>query len=212
VADYVADAVELVKTTNAGPVLIGHSLGALVALGAAAELADRVRAVVLLDPPGPEFLAQLEHTNYPTIWRAMQQLVGSPDISVTAEALANVQLTGSAPGEVIRLGEQRDATALRFMARCLVDLEPETLSPPLENRWLVGFDPFAAAKRIACPVLLIVADPAFGGMMTSGDSSALTDAILDCTRIDLPSVGHLLHWQEPAKVLAALHAFLASLL
>ena len=52
VADYCRDAVVLVRDRIAGPVvLVGHSLGAMVAAAVAAESPDLVRAAVLEDPP-----------------------------------------------------------------------------------------------------------------------------------------------------------------
>ena len=78
VVDYVADAIAVLRTLEQPAVLIGHSLGALTALGVAAAEPERVRGAVLLDPPGPGFLANLDATPYAPMWRAMQRLAGSP--------------------------------------------------------------------------------------------------------------------------------------
>lgn len=211
VADYVGDAAGLVRTVNEPAVLVGHSLGALVALGVAAKVPTVVRAVVLLDPPGPQFLAGVRNTPYAAMWDGMRRLAGGRPVPEVARALADLRLPGARRGETVRLGEVRDAAALRFMARCLHDLDPDVLGPPLEGRWLDGFDTLAAARGLRCPALLVVADPDRGGTLPPADAGPLAAALPDGVRVDLPGVGHLVHWQDTAATLRTLHAFLAAL-
>ena len=59
--------------------------------------------------------------------------------------------------------------------------------------------------------MLVVSDPAQGGMLPPEDSKPLAAALPDCTRVDLPAVGHLIHWQDTPATLRLLHAFLGSL-
>jgi pimeloyl-ACP methyl ester carboxylesterase len=211
VADYVPDLVAAVKEAHKKCVLVGHSLGALVAMGVAAKLPDLVTAVVLLDPPGPGFLSRLETTPYDPIWRILRKFAGRRDVGAAARELMEQRVPGAKPGETVRFGEVRDAAALRFLARCLRDLDPEVFTPALEKRWLDGFDVFAVAKRVKCPALLVVADPALGGVLPPDDSNPLAAALPDCTRVDRPGVGHLLHWQDTPDTLRLLHSFLGSL-
>jgi pimeloyl-ACP methyl ester carboxylesterase len=207
VPDYIADTAELIAWANAPVVLVGHSLGALTALGVASAVPDRVRAVLLLDPPGSTFLKTVPSTGYATTWRAMQLHAGSTrPTGEIARELAEVRLPGN-----VRLGDQRDAAALRFVARCVRDLDPAALDPPLETRWLGDFDLFATAEQVKCPALLVVADPACGGMLLPPDADRLAAALPDVARVDLPGVGHLIHWQDPAACTRLLHSFLASL-
>ena len=52
VRDYVHDAVAFVQQQVQGPVVLyGHSLGAMVAAGVAAELPQQVQGAILEDPP-----------------------------------------------------------------------------------------------------------------------------------------------------------------
>ena len=212
VTDYVADLVALLRRGNEPAVLVGHSLGALVALGAAATAPLAVRAIVLLDPPSGSFLARAGETIYRSLWAGMRKLSGGGrPLSTTARELADLELPGATPYETVRLGDLRDAAAIRFLARCLQDLDPDVLGPPLDGSWLTGFDPIASALVVRCPALLIVADVACGGMLPPADAESLTAALPDCCRVSLPKVGHLLHWQAPEATLRLLHAFLASL-
>jgi pimeloyl-ACP methyl ester carboxylesterase len=212
VTDYVADLIALLRRGPEPAVLVGHSLGALVALGAAATAPLAVRAVVLLDPPSGPFLARSGETIYRDLWTGMRRLAGGGrPLTATARELAELTLPGASPGETVRLGELRDAAAVRLMARCLHDLDPDVLGPPLDGTWLNGFDPLALAAKVRCPVLLVAADTNCGGMLPPTDADALAAALPDCCRVSLPGVGHLTHWQAPEATLRVLHAFLASL-
>jgi pimeloyl-ACP methyl ester carboxylesterase len=207
VADYVPDLVKAVKEAHKPCVLVGHSLGALVSMG----LPDLVTAVVLLDPPGPGFVSRIETTPYGTIWAAFRKLAGRKDVGAVTKELVELRIPTAKPGESVRFGDVRDAASLRFVARCLRDLDPEVLAPALEKRWLDGFDVFSTAKHVKCPTLLVVADPVQGGMLPPEDAKPLAAALPDCTRVDVPGVGHLLHWQDTPATLRLLHSFLGSL-
>ena len=54
--DYARDAAAVLRSLREPAVVCGHSLGALVAGVVAAQLPERVRAVVLEDPPAPSVL------------------------------------------------------------------------------------------------------------------------------------------------------------
>jgi len=76
--DYLQDALTVIHEIATEPVvLFGHSLGALVALGAAAFLPRKVRAIVLEDPPSARTLANLKQTPYHAQFVAMRELAGA---------------------------------------------------------------------------------------------------------------------------------------
>jgi len=212
VAEYAADAAALVREAGEPVAIVGHSLGALAALGAAAAAPDCVRGVVLLDPPGPGFLARIDTTLYAITWAAMQRLAGTGrDPGAVARELADLRIPNGSGAGTTRFGDLRDMASLRFMARCLHDLDPDTLTLPLARQWLGSYDPFEAAKQVTCPVLLVASDPAKGGMLPPAEAESLTSSLADGHRIDLHGVGHLIHWQDAHRTLLLLHAFLASL-
>lgn len=212
VPDYAADAAVLITDLSEPVVLVGHSLGALVALDLAAKHPHRVRAAVLFDPPGVEFLSRVRDTVYGVTWPAMRALAGTnrPPAALVRD-LAEIRVPGARPGDTVRFGDQRDAAALRFLASCVSQMDPAALTPAIDGGWLGGFDPLAAGARVECPVLLVVGDPACGGMLPPADADPLAAALADCTRVDLRGVGHLPHTQDPVGTLKLLHAFLDSL-
>jgi len=211
VIDYARDFMTFLGPQDSKPVVIyGHSLGALVAAAVAAQLPGSVRALILEDPPTPSLMRNLRATPFYAFFSGMQPLAGSKrPIPEIAQALAELRVPGN--GGDVRLGDLRDATALRFSARCLADLDAEVLTPLLEDRWLDGYDVTQVFGGVTCPVLLLRADDHCGGMLLRRDAEVLAKDMQDCTLIDLPGTGHLLHWLATDTVLRLTVGFLESL-
>src|SRR5882672_9876433 len=122
VGEYIADAAAVIRESTEPVAIVGHSLGAITALGVAAAAPESVRGIVMLDPPGPEFLANIDTTFYGSMWEAMRRLAGNQRmIAEVARELAEVRITGP-KGKTTRLGDLRDGAAIRLMARGLHDL------------------------------------------------------------------------------------------
>jgi pimeloyl-ACP methyl ester carboxylesterase len=191
-------------------VLYGHSLGALTALGLAAQMPDRIRGVVLEDPPSPSFLSAFHTTLYFHIFTALQQLAGTNrPVAEVARELGAVRVQLGAVK--IQIADVRDPLFLRFTARCLADLDPATMTPVLEGQWLNDFDLEDAADAVSCPVLLLRADENQGGMLPHADADRLAGRLADCLRVDVPGCGHLIHWLDTPTLLRHVLGFLASL-
>jgi pimeloyl-ACP methyl ester carboxylesterase len=204
VADYVADAVRIVRDVIGEPVaILGHSLGAMVAAGVAASLPELVRGIVLEDPPFQTMGERIEGSAWQAQFRGMQEAARrGGSIDERAAALAAIVLPRPGGGTV-RLGELRDQAALRWSATCLARLDPDVLTPVIAGRWLEGYDPLAVARAIRCPVRLLQADPAAGGALADDESAAFAAAVAECTVERFPGVGHAIHWAEPERVCAA---------
>ncbi len=214
VVDYVADAVDLVRVTVHEPAVIyGHSLGAMVALGLAAELPAAVRAIVLEDPPLDTLGEGIARTPYQAMFTAYYDLIkdGAPDVDPLAAALADVWLASVAGGPKMKLGRVRDPASLRFMARCLMDLDPAVLQPLIAGQWLDDFSWQAMAARVTCPVLLVQGNEALGGMLSDADAAAAVERLPRVTHVRVAEAGHLLHWQATEATLRITLAFLESL-
>lgn len=204
VVDYVADAVRIIRDEIGEPVtILGHSLGAMVAAGVAAEAPDIVRAVVLEDPPFHAMGRRIAGTVWHTQFTAMREIArrGGSVESLTA-ALAGILLPRPGGGTV-RLGELRAPEAIRRSAECLATLDHDLLTPVIEGRWLDGYDPSAIARAIRCPVRLLQADPAAGGALADDACGAFADDAVDCTVERFAGIGHQIHQSEPERVCEA---------
>jgi pimeloyl-ACP methyl ester carboxylesterase len=211
VVDYAADVVDWLQRAEFERVdLYGHSLGALVALRAAAQLPEKVRSVLLEDPPSPEFLSDLSATVYCHSFAAMQRLAGrDAAVESIAAELAEVRLGPAA--DALRMGEVRDAASLRFSAKCLQSVDPAVFTPLLAGRWFDGYDFYASLAEVRCPVLLMHGDVVYGGMLPAADARRLAAGLRGATVVPFAGAGHLLHWQRLDETVRAVLGFLESL-
>lgn len=212
VTDYVADAVDLISQRIPTPlVLFGHSLGAMVAAAVAAQLPDSVCGLVLEDPP----LHTMGHRIEGSVWQA--QFIGMRQAArdgkgaeQVARSLAEIRLPSS-DGGYVRLGDLRDEASLMWSAECLMQLDPEALTPVIEGRWLDGYDLAAVLAGVRCPTLLLHADPRSGGALTDADAADIDASLRSCQHVRFPGCGHQLHRDRPGQVLQAVEEFTRTL-
>jgi pimeloyl-ACP methyl ester carboxylesterase len=212
VTDYVADAVRIVQEETADTVVIfGHSLGAMVAAAVAAELPDRVRGIILEDPPFHTMGNRIAGSAWQAQFTGMREAARKRgSLEEITDALADIRLP-SAGGAFIRLGELRDRASLAWSAECLSQLDPEVLPAVIEGRWLDGYDFPSLLSGLRCPTLLLQADPSAGGALTDADAESLKSILSDCQHVRFPGCGHNLHRDRPESVLRAFADFAASL-
>ncbi|HEY7530033.1 MAG TPA: alpha/beta hydrolase [Gemmatimonadota bacterium] len=202
----------LASRVGAPAVIAGHSLGGFVGMGLASRYPDRVAGLALLDSfinldtflagPFPAFfaaLAALEPARHGVddlarrIGEIPVQLPGHPEPASW----------GALPG--------MDPAVRRYLASSVLRSDPAVLSQILSGSALADYDPGALLADVACPTLLVQADPAVGGMLTDADVARARPHLAGATCARLDGVGHLLHLQDPAPVGRALLWFLESL-
>jgi pimeloyl-ACP methyl ester carboxylesterase len=212
VADYAEDAVAVLKEMTEPAVLYGHSLGALVSVVAAAAMPDRVRAIILEDPPSPGLLATLDQTPYGAMFAAYKRVAGTLQSTTSlAKELAEVKLPDGKGEWTVRLGDVRDAATLRFMASCLKQLDPDTMSPLVDKTWLDRLDWQSCLAGVQCPALILRGEQARGGMLAPHDARVMANTMADAICIDVPGVGHNIHSQSAESNLRFVLPFLDSL-
>jgi pimeloyl-ACP methyl ester carboxylesterase len=158
--DYVRDIGALHRHLSDEPaVVVGSSLGAMVAIGLAAEDQDAVRAVVLEDPPlgfasGAPGAMQPAHSG----------MVGTRDLVAAGH---------SAP-ELVRMltpqMQDQDGVIIRRRAANLSNLDPDLLTTYIEDRCYTGFDLEERLRRVTCPVLLLQGNTALGGALSDSEA------------------------------------------
>jgi pimeloyl-ACP methyl ester carboxylesterase len=166
--------------------LVGHSMGALTALAAAALAPDRIAAIALLGvaplmPVHPDLLAQ-----------AASGVHNAVDLMVTWAVGRQAQLgANAAPGLWLTSG------ALRLLERA----DPAVLAADL-----AACDAYrgagAAAEAVSCPTLLLLGSD--DRMTPPGKAIAFARAFRAGRSTVLPGSGHMMMLEDPAATLAAL--------
>jgi pimeloyl-ACP methyl ester carboxylesterase len=184
----------------------------MVAAAVASELGERVKAVVLEDPPLDTMGPRIRQTPLHGYFSSLQRWAGSqaPRDQIARE-LAEITVTDPTTRVTLRLGDLRDAAQLRFMASCLGQLDPRVLEPIVQCRWLDGFDWREIFRDLACPALLLQADTTVAGMLTDGDAAEVSSLARALTLVKLAGCGHGMHWTRTQDVANLTCAFLESL-
>ena len=217
VANYVEDAVRLVKSLANPVTLYGHSLGAMVALATAARLPERMNTVILEDPPfstmGDRFLGSTLLQYFQAVEIVVQNEMKNTASSLVQtnseariqrlfEAFSNIVVGTDANGSVIRVRDQRDLISRRFSAEGLARIDPVVLAPITAGHWLHGYDLDSLLPSIKAKVVLLRADAACGGMLTSDEADHIGRRLAGlCEQIYFPGVGHSLHWAKPKELI-----------
>ncbi len=212
VVDYLEDALACLARIDEPAIVLGHSLGSMVAAALAAAAPDKVRAVILEDPPLQAMGERISQTILLDFFQKYQPFAGderSP--SAIGRDLAEMILTDPQTGNQIRLGDTRDAASLRFSASCLKRLDPDTFPVIVEGRWLDDYNIDDIFRGIQCPILLIQADVAAGGMLNDEDVAHIKPLCHDLTHIKLDGVGHMVHWTNTQEFTNFVLGFLVSI-
>ena len=193
--DHAADLREFVSARIREPaVLIGHSLGALQAVKAAADQADSVAGLVLEDPP----LYAGEHPE--ADYSQMKLLEAAAASEMSAD-----QILQNWPSIPWMTDEFR-----RDYAEALVELDPETLTVTTNGEASRGYDVDAHLGRIRCPTLLMRAG-GLGAAITESEQRRALALLSHRTGITIEDCGHIIHAERPDAYRRAIQEFLAAL-
>jgi len=99
----------------------------------------------------------------------------------------------------------KDSPWFAFMAGCLSDLDSTMLDAVIEfDEMYAGYEADRLLPEISCPVLLIQADPAYGGALSDEDVAIARSLLRDVRVARIDEVGHSLY---PSKIAAVLRDF-----
>jgi pimeloyl-ACP methyl ester carboxylesterase len=195
-SDYASDLLGLIAALYLDrPIAIGHSLGGLTTLVAAAS-ADAFRAIILEDPAciaqsgPPEMLAA-----YGENWRT-----GNAALKQLDQAGRIAQCHTEHPSWI--------ETESEFWAESKALVQPQIFdgfSAMMSYPWRT------AAATLHCPALLLTADPALGAVVTPAVAEEFAQSLPDWQISHFSGVGHHPHTEQLDAFVAAVHNFIARL-
>jgi len=204
--DFTEDAGAFVRHLAAPAVLMGHSIGGVIALMVAGRCPDNVKGLIIEDPT-------LTVENYRRIIDASRDMF-----------LLWLELKTAARSEhdlALALAEKYQAYPgvtsawILFFATCLWQLDPTFFNTLLSDfdRFVHGYDSQQILATLACPILFIRGEPALGAVMTDAEVAWLTRNCRHVRCAEIRGVGHLLHLQDHGAqpVLTEMMRFLESL-
>jgi pimeloyl-ACP methyl ester carboxylesterase len=219
---YVADARAFLQDQLTEPaVLFGASAGGMGALDVAAQLPEKVRALVIGDSPIDikALVAWMSTEGFARHYAALQELAGSGR-SVAALAHTLGELPAQVPGQDTPVAHKElpgmDAARLRAWAKTIDQLDPGVLAYHAMGRgqaYVEGFDMETILRQISCPVLLLRGNPEFGALMSAQAAEHAVSVLSDAVQVVLDKSGHdlgLSAW-EVGPLLRAVTDFVESL-
>lgn len=190
VSDYVDEISAFVKDVS-GPrsVVVGFSLGALVAIGVAARVPSLVAGVAALDPPFVARDGGFEAFKYSSAHAWIQwvdEVIGGR--IAPSEAVARFLAMNPEAG---------DADAQQAMAY-VASVDPRATARVVSGRIFEGFDLADMLSALSCPALLLAGEVERGSLVRDEDMDFFSTHTADGQTSRLVGSGHDFIWGEAA--------------
>jgi pimeloyl-ACP methyl ester carboxylesterase len=201
--DFADDNAEFVSRLSAPAVLVGHSIGGVIALMVAARCPDRVRALIIEDSP-------LTLDNYRKVIDSSRDMFGLW-LALKKSAQSERELS-LALADAYKDYPGVTSDWILFFAGCLWQLDPTYFNALLDDfeGFTRGYQYQDVFAQIGCPVLVLRGEPRLGAIMTDDEIAWLQQHFGNVKYAPIDGVGHLLHLEDRGQtaVLTAMTAFL----
>ena len=180
---YTADILAFCDSrVNEPAVLFGHSLGGWVALLTAAEMREKLRGLILGDPPlNIERFLEIEGSQERVeMWHDMREMV-SANMSVQEMA------------DTLAAALDLDSDHLHDRAETLNRVDPDVIFYHAHrrlNEYVENIDLDGALGQIRSPALLLQGDPPQGGVILDREVERILSLLPDGVHVKLEGAGH----------------------
>ncbi len=200
-AAQAADLIGLIAALDLSrPILLGHSMGAVTVL-AVAGLAQDLPAAILVEDPPPSLLSAASNAGQDADLRAG---IRSWLLAIKRQTREELLSGGRAQNPAWSEAEiQPWVDSKARMAPGVVSFLDADPAASLDWPRLLG--------QIACPALLITADPTLGAIAAPADAAHLQMVIPGLRLAHIPGAGHNIRREQPERYLATVRAFLAGI-
>ncbi|HVU13111.1 MAG TPA: alpha/beta hydrolase [Phototrophicaceae bacterium] len=187
--DYARDVIALLKHIGEPAVLVGHSLGAMVATIVAAEYPAGVSGVMLIDPPFFTATADVRLHIDSTEW--FELIVALKGDNPTHDQLV---------ARSRELMPEADEHMLQGRVQMVEQVDVGTVQTALDNRLWEGVDLDHDLRAIQAPLLVIYADWDRGGAMHEEDVDHVKDVCPNALIVHIPGADHQIPFNFPEVV------------
>jgi pimeloyl-ACP methyl ester carboxylesterase len=210
IQDYVEDIATFLREVSGPAVLMGHSLGGIIAVATTKACPNLVRALIVGDAPldtatWGQFLRKAR--GQLAAWRALSG--GTHPVEEIERLLGDVPEGNSTLREIFGEG----SPIIHELAERLYLHDPDMLGMLIEDYENVaaGYDMEAVLPTIHCPVLLVQADPSVGGVVTDEEVQRALTLLANPTHVRFPGMDHMLIYDPKGSPMMAVNAFLSQL-
>lgn len=210
IRDYTEDIAAFLREVSGPAVIMGHSLGGIIAVATAKACPDLVRALIVGDAPlDAATWSQLLNNERGKLaaWRALSG--GAHPVEEIERALWDAPEGSSTLREIFGEG----SPIIHELAERLYHHDPDMLGMLMEDYENVasGYDMETVLPAIQCPVLLVQADPTAGGALTDEEVQQALPLLADPTHMRFSGMGHMLLYDPKGPPMMAVKAFLSQL-
>jgi pimeloyl-ACP methyl ester carboxylesterase len=187
-SDYLDDTDRLLQSIGEPAVVVGHSLGAIVAAALAQDHHPLVAAVFLEDPP----LYIVEPHVFTDTGLARGFGVLAHHVERLQAERAPVEtyrdlLAASPHPAGDRLGDHLHDDALWSRASSLARVDPAAITAVLDGTTFVAYDP---DRPLLCPAVIVRADPGYDAAFQPAHEQRLHRTSPDVEVVPMPGAGH----------------------
>jgi pimeloyl-ACP methyl ester carboxylesterase len=218
--DYYRDVQKFIQEIlESPPVILTHSLGGVMATMYAANYSEKVKALILLDPP-MNFDYSLRNfvTQRHSLWVARKRIAGM-DVSLREriQAIGEVEINTATGKRIFK--DIFDHGTLLGYAKVYGDIDPDVFTkriqshdtPDVFKEYSDGYDTGILYPLLKCPVFLLRANPKKGGIISDNDIARVQGLVEDLVYVFFEDLGHLMHLENPWSVQKVLIFILESL-
>ena len=210
IRDYVEDIGAFLREVSGPAVLMGHSLGGIIAVATAKACPSLVRALIVGDAPldAATWGQRLqEQRGKLAAWRALSG--GAHPVEEMERLLGDAPEGDSTLREIFGEG----SPIIHDLAERLYLHDPDMHAMLIEEYENVaaGYDMETVLPAIHCPVLLVQADPSAGGALTDEEVQRALPLLANPTLMRFSGMDHALLYDPKGPPMAAVEAFLSQL-
>jgi pimeloyl-ACP methyl ester carboxylesterase len=210
IREYVEDISAFLREVSGPSVLMGHSLGGIIAVATTKACPNLVRALIVGDAPldaatWGQFLR--DDRGKLAAWRALSG--GTRSVEEIERLLGDAPEGSSSLREIFGEG----SPIIHDLAERLYLHDPDMHGMLIEDYENVaaGYDMKTVLPAIHCPVLLVQADPSVGGVLPDEEVQQALTLLPNPTHERFSGMDHMLIYDPKGPPMEAVNAFLSQL-